>query len=1285
MGTDVQDLTARAKRLISERRYQEAVRVCRRVLLSRPDEVEVRLLLGMALLALRRYDEVRAEMMALTRKVPRRPEVHRLLGEAYLRSGQSEKAAASLRRALEIDPGDMVASELLSELGDESHETGTIDRWFDPAAVATTEVSTPELIEEELQHTTATSTSSPFDQEQSTIIVADDAYVSSEIERASRLHDDTTDSNPPLSLPGGVGAAPAQGGRPRRKPTMLGLGGLGAPSAAPSGSSTKGRGRISSIPPPPPPGAKSGPANGRGRISSIPPPPSAPRPSGPPPPAPRPRVTGTSVSEDSTFRDTPTTANRPMAIRSRPSPPAPPREETSELHLSDIEEVEPPRMESTDELSLSDIEEAERRPVAPMPEELAPAAPWEPGGDDPLDVEPTRALPPAQAPFDDLEGIPTRARNVASVGLPPLEAAPTIARVRPGDEDVPTGRRANPSFPPPGVSAGAFPGRSGWAGRSGGGRTTTISRASGKQAFLTAMHSVLDRTGTLIDRARSSFDSARAGAGRQRLPLRIALVAIPVLLVLVTFVGVHMWLDHRAEKQVVAAVQAASRDGLPGSLQQALKVASDRGGSDSADGARLARLYATAALEQGSSKAASEALLYLQHLDSDGASLPDAHIAKTYLALSKGNVDAAWQAASTISVTGGPTAEGSHARALSAAAMGDIDRAVVEARTALLQEPKAARYAASFAVLSARHGDVPHALQALDQVQNGPLSPAVRIARARVLFDTGRDPERAIHEADAVLGDLAALATPPQKAWAHLLKALRDVSIQDDAHALTEAKAAEEGAPPGDEGFGLDLAQAFLAAGSPKDAGRVLDQLPSRSGAPPSRARLVARVALARHQIDAADRALAGAGEGPRVDYLRGRVAEARGHIDEARGLYQRAAEDPAVHVPARVQLASLELKAGHSQQALDLLADARDSAPTNVDLVLVLVRAYLEQHQPDQAHHFLQLALQRHASSSKLQILAAQVDLAQGHADTAYTALHRLVATNPDDASLQSALGEAARQSGHTDEAHSAFEKALHLDPHDVRSLLGLGQLAIDAGDADAAQAVFERATQSGVHDPRLDSVHGQVLMLQGAGDEAAAVLKPLAEEANTASLWAAFGRALTQAERDSDARSAFRKALHLDPHNPEAQLGNARIEIRGLAFGQAGHAIDDAERDGRARHLGDVFEARVWALRGLLAYNNGQAEPAKEDAQKALAKDPACAYAHFVLAQIAIDGNQDPIPELRKAAQGHTPAPEVLGMLAKRLGHSDEACQLAHHYMQIASTGVDAHDVSQVVAGCS
>jgi hypothetical protein len=56
------DFVTRGQALVSSGQYQEAVKVCRLGLLGRPTTVEGRVVLGQALLALKRYDEVLAEM-----------------------------------------------------------------------------------------------------------------------------------------------------------------------------------------------------------------------------------------------------------------------------------------------------------------------------------------------------------------------------------------------------------------------------------------------------------------------------------------------------------------------------------------------------------------------------------------------------------------------------------------------------------------------------------------------------------------------------------------------------------------------------------------------------------------------------------------------------------------------------------------------------------------------------------------------------------------------------------------------------------------------------------------------------------------------------------------------------------------------------------------------------------------------------------------------------------------------------------------------------------------------
>ncbi len=77
------DFVSRGQELVTAGQYQEAVKVCRLGLLARPGEVNGRLVLASALLALRRYDEVLAEMRVAIELEPGNAGAHQLRGEAF--------------------------------------------------------------------------------------------------------------------------------------------------------------------------------------------------------------------------------------------------------------------------------------------------------------------------------------------------------------------------------------------------------------------------------------------------------------------------------------------------------------------------------------------------------------------------------------------------------------------------------------------------------------------------------------------------------------------------------------------------------------------------------------------------------------------------------------------------------------------------------------------------------------------------------------------------------------------------------------------------------------------------------------------------------------------------------------------------------------------------------------------------------------------------------------------------------------------------------------------------
>ncbi len=110
------EFVQRAKVLIVQNQHQDAVRVCRLGLLAHPSLVEGRLVLGMALMSLGRFDEVLAEMRVALDLDKKSPLGHLLKGEALFRKGDVRQAAEVLERARQLDPLNEKVSSLLDEV-----------------------------------------------------------------------------------------------------------------------------------------------------------------------------------------------------------------------------------------------------------------------------------------------------------------------------------------------------------------------------------------------------------------------------------------------------------------------------------------------------------------------------------------------------------------------------------------------------------------------------------------------------------------------------------------------------------------------------------------------------------------------------------------------------------------------------------------------------------------------------------------------------------------------------------------------------------------------------------------------------------------------------------------------------------------------------------------------------------------------------------------------------------------------------------------------------------------
>ena len=1285
MGSTVPEVIARAKRLIAERKHQEAVRACRRVLLARPDEGEVRLLLAQALLAQDRHDEVRLEMLSLLRRAPGNGTAHRLLGEARMRLGRTESAREALREALRVDPSDEEARELLEELGETTEllppRAETIDRWFaDEATVG-------DLEPLEGEATMATAVPLPEDAFDDSTSADPRVHTGPSVQLAPGL---VGDSGPIPAAPAQP-AAPAPVRKPARKATLLGMAALAssadAPLSVPSLPSVPGAGPPGGGPP-----RAAAPSPGRSRPDGTVPfdssPPSGPaspspvRPAGLPVPSHPPAPLGSATDELSVDDLSPAELSPAGLPVRRPAAMRP--ENTGLLEVDDLLEVPEPGAPAFGDETTRGARPASRTPAAPVV--AAPPAPdgrgfAEEGSGDgttearprvegfafptdgidtglpPLDGEATAAREaPLPEPIAPPARLPAGFAPAATPGGPSLEASATP--MPPPSRSIPTERPPAPSVASALTSPAAVPG----PGRLDGGR---------------------ERLAEGWGRLKGRLET-KSGTGRIPTPVWLALAGFPVLLLVLLIAGIRALSASGAEEDATVAARAAADDGLLATLSSALAFEDDEELDEPTSRARQGWLFAMAAFEHGRDTEA-EAQGRLAQVDPDG--LPEtatmAGLARSYLALERG---AAEEAASALegldpALLGG---EVPFARARVALARGDLASALDEARKAQSARPNAARYAALLAQAMALQGESDPALQLTSGVAGAEGSPVVRLARVEA-HAANDDWDASLAEAEAVIGPLAERASARQIAWAELGAARALAGKGEDVRARDMLAQAVEKRPEAHEAFGLSVAETFLAVGSPQDARTFIDALPEAPADPHRRAAVAAEVYLAQNDLDALERALGEAADSPRTAFLRGRLAEARDQTDDAKRFYEAAAVDEESRAGALVRLGAIALDEERVDDALQRLKSAVEIVPQDGEAVALLAHAHLADGDVAEAGQVLRRGLEALPGDPRLLMARAEVELADDRPEAAMQTLEALVEQRPNDAKLHASLGEAARRMGNLSRAATAYAKALELRPANARALLGQAMVALEAGDAPAARAAVEAAEAGGAGGRQLEVAKARLMVLEGLGREAVQALDDLVgRRSRDAGLLIALGQAQAQAEDYRDAKGSFERALRADEGAIDAHLGMALVETRLGDLRGASQSVGAAERLIRSRELGPLYEARVATARGRIRFEYGGFGDAAEHAREAVEKDPGSAEGHFLLAMIADAKGEDPEAHLRRAAEGRMPAPEVLGQLVIHMSRGRERCEFGRRYLRGAPGGIDAPDVRRATRRC-
>lgn len=215
--------------------------------------------------------------------------------------------------------------------------------------------------------------------------------------------------------------------------------------------------------------------------------------------------------------------------------------------------------------------------------------------------------------------------------------------------------------------------------------------------------------------------------------------------------------------------------------------------------------------------------------------------------------------------------------------------------------------------------------------------------------------------------------------------------------------------------------------------------------------------------------------------YNLGRIAEQEG--DRAAALDAYAKVGPGNdYLPAQLRRTELLVKAGQGEQALRLLAAARDSQPDYaLQLYLIEIDSLANQRRIDAAWQSAGQALASYPDD--LNLLYSRAMLAEKRGDLAGLErdLRFILEREPDNAMALNALGYTlADRTTRYAEARELIERAHELNPDDPAILDSLGWVQYRLGNLKAAEDYLRRALER-MPDAEIAAHLGEVLWVSG------------------------------------------------------------------------------------------------------------------------------------------------------------------------------------------------------------
>jgi tetratricopeptide (TPR) repeat protein len=175
---------------------------------------------------------------------------------------------------------------------------------------------------------------------------------------------------------------------------------------------------------------------------------------------------------------------------------------------------------------------------------------------------------------------------------------------------------------------------------------------------------------------------------------------------------------------------------------------------------------------------------------------------------------------------------------------------------------------------------------------------------------------------------------------------------------------------------------------------------------------------------------------------------------------------------------------------------------------------------------------------------------------------LERVGKTSPNDPDVLYELTSCRVRLGNYEDALASASRFANLPGYEARGHVFVAAILRDLGKDNEAVAAYQAALE---HDPKAEKMqvppaqfyllYGQTLLKLGRAEDALEPLKRSASARETPEVLLELGNAALQLQRLEDAKTAWKRAVQIDPRHAEARESLARAELQ---QGRAQQAIE-------------------------------------------------------------------------------------------------------------------------------